>query len=131
MPCKSAWLKLLECVGLSTGCELGRAEGRLGVTIFACCGMALLAGGGLEVGALGFGGGGVLGKAFLGLNILGFGLAAAWAFCAAACLACANTADQTLSEINRQSANWSSGLAISINLIFGLLFLHLFICCHK
>jgi hypothetical protein len=85
----------------------------------------------LGAGALGFGGGGVLGKAFLGLNVLGFGLAAAWAFCAADCWACANTADQTLSEIKRQSANWSSGLAISTNLIFGLLFLHLFICRHK
>jgi hypothetical protein len=86
----------------------------------------------LGEGALGFGGGGVLGKAFfLGLKILGFGLAEAWALCAAAFWACANTADQTLSEINRQSANWSSGLAISTNLISGLLFLHLFIKRHK
>jgi hypothetical protein len=112
-------------VGLSTGWALGKGWGRLGVTILACWGTALLAG------AFGFGGGGVLGKAFLGLNFFGLGLAAACAFCAAACLACANTEDQTLSEINRQSANWSSGLAISVNLIFGLLFLHLFISRHK
>jgi len=30
MPCKSAWLKLLEWVGLSTGWELGNGEGLLG-----------------------------------------------------------------------------------------------------
>jgi hypothetical protein len=118
-------------VGLSTGWALGKGWGRLGVTILACWGTALLAEGGLGVGAFGFGGGGVLGKAFLGLNFFGLALAAACAFCAAACLACANTEDQTLSEINRQSANWSSGLAISVNLIFGLLFLHLFISRHK
>jgi hypothetical protein len=70
----------------------------------ACWGTGLLGGGGLRAGGFGFGGCGVLGKAFLGLNFLGFGLAAAWAFCAAASLACDNTADQTLSEINRQSA---------------------------
>jgi hypothetical protein len=118
-------------VGLSTGWALGKGGVRLGVTILACWGKALLAVGGLGAGVFDFGGGGVLGKAFLGLNFFGLGLAAACAFCAAACLACANTEDQTLSEINRQSANWSSGLAISVNLIFGLLFLHLFISRHK
>jgi hypothetical protein len=118
-------------VGLSTGWALGKGWGRLGVTILACWGTALLAGGGLGASAIGFGGGGVLGKAFFGLNFFGLGFAVACAFCAAACLACAKTEDQTLSEINRQSANWSSGLAISVNLIFGLLFLHLFISRHK
>jgi hypothetical protein len=118
-------------VGLSTGWELGKGWGRLGITTLACWGMALLTGGGLGAGAFGFGGGGVLGKAFLGLNFFGLGLAVAWAICAASCLACVNTEDQTLSEINRQSANWSSGLAISVNLMFDLLFLHLFISRHK
>jgi hypothetical protein len=69
--------------------------------------------------------------AFLGLNFFGLGVAAAWAFCAAACLAWVMSADHTLSDISLQSASWSSGLAISINLIFGLLFLHLFIRRHK
>ena len=77
MPYKSAWLKLLEWVGLSTGCELGSGGGLLGVTILACCGTGLLAGGGLGVGGFGFGAGGGLGMAFLGLNFFGLGLAAA------------------------------------------------------
>ena len=64
MPCKSAWLKLLEWVGLSTGCELGNGEGLLGATVLCCGGTGLLAGGGL-------------GMAFLGLNFFGLGLAAA------------------------------------------------------
>ena len=77
MPCKSAWLKLLEWLGLSTGCELGKGEGRLGATDLGCGGTGLLAGGGLGVGGFGFGAGGTLGMAFLGLNFLGFGVAAA------------------------------------------------------
>ena len=64
MPYKSAWLKLLEWVGLSTGCELGNDEGLLGATDLCCGGTGLLAGGGL-------------GMAFLGLNFFGLGLAAA------------------------------------------------------
>ena len=87
MPCKSAWLKLLEWVGLSTGCELGNGEGLLGTTDLGCGGTGLLAGGGLGIGDFGFGAGGGLGMAFLGLNFFGLGLAAACAFWAAACLA--------------------------------------------
>jgi hypothetical protein len=49
--------------------------------------------------------GGGLGMAFLGLNFFGLGLAAACAFWAAACLACAITADHTLSDISLQSAS--------------------------
>ena len=49
MPCKSAWLKLLEWVGLSTGCELGNGEGLLGATDLACGGTGLLAGGGIGI----------------------------------------------------------------------------------
>ena len=64
MPYKSAWLKLLEWVGLSTGCELGNGEGLLGATDLCCGGTGLLAGGGL-------------GMAFLDLNFFGLGLAAA------------------------------------------------------
>ena len=77
MPCKSAWLKLLEWVGLSTGCELGIGEGLLGATDlgFGCTG--LLAGGGLGVGGFGLGAGGGLGMAFLGLNFFGLGIAPA------------------------------------------------------
>ena len=74
----------------------------------------------------GFGGWAGLGGAFLGLIFFIFGVAAAWAFCLANSLACAATADQTLSDIKRQSANWSFGSAISVNLISGLLFIHLF-----
>ena len=80
MPYKSAWLKLLEWVGLSTGCELGNGEGLLGATVLCCGGTGLLAGGGLGVGDFGFGAGGGLGMAFLGLNFFGLGLAAACAF---------------------------------------------------
>ena len=77
MPCKSAWLKLLEWVGLSTGCELGNGEGLLGATDLCCCGTGLLAGGGLGVGGFGLGAWGALGMGFLGLNFLGLGVAAA------------------------------------------------------
>ena len=77
MPCKSAWLKLLEWVGLSTGWELGNGEGLLGVTILACWGTGLLGGGGLGAGGFGFGAGGALGMGFLGLNFFGLGVAAA------------------------------------------------------
>jgi hypothetical protein len=35
-PWMSAWLKLLECVGLSTGSELGNGEALLGGTVRAC-----------------------------------------------------------------------------------------------
>ena len=80
MPYKSAWLKLLEWVGLSTGCELGNGEGLLGATDLGCGGTGLLAGGGLGVGGFGFGAGGGLGMAFLGLNFFGLVLAAACAF---------------------------------------------------
>ena len=44
-------------------------------------------------------------KAFLGLSFFIFGVAAARAFCLANSLACAATADQTLSDIKRQSAS--------------------------
>jgi hypothetical protein len=80
------------------------------------------------LGAGGFG----LGAGFWGLILLGFGLgvAAALALNAACCLscslACAITADQTLSDINRQRASWSSALAISLNRIVALLSLYLF-----
>ena len=74
---KLAWLKLLEWVGLSTGCELGNDEGLLGATDLCCGGTGLLAGGGVGVGGFGFGAGGGLGMAFLGLNFFGLGLAAA------------------------------------------------------
>ena len=77
MPCKSAWLKLLDWVGLSTGWELGNGEGLLGATDLCCCGTGLLAGSGLGVGGFGFGAGGALGMGFLGLNFLGLGVAAA------------------------------------------------------
>ena len=77
MPCKSAWLKLLECVGLSTGWELGNGEGLLGATDLGCGGAGLLAGGGLGAGGFGLGAGDALGMAFLGLNFLGLGVAAA------------------------------------------------------
>ena len=77
MPCKSAWLKLLEWVGLSTGWEVGSGGGLLGVTILACWGTGLLGGGGLGAGGFGFGAGGALGMAFLGLNFFGLGVAAA------------------------------------------------------
>ena len=77
MPYKSAWLKLLEWVGLSTGCELGNGEGLLEATDLGCGGTGLLAGGGLGVGDFGFGAGGGLGIAFLGLNFFGLGVAAA------------------------------------------------------
>ena len=70
MPCKSAWLKLLEWVGLSTGWELGNGEGLLGATDLGCGGTGLLAGGGL-------GAGGALGMGLLGLNFFGLGVAAA------------------------------------------------------
>jgi hypothetical protein len=77
MPCKSAWLKLLEWVGLSTGWELGNGEGLLGAADLGCGGTGLFAGGGLGVGGLGFGAGGALGMGFLGLNFFGLGIAAA------------------------------------------------------
>ncbi len=77
MPYKSAWLKLLEWVGLSTGCELGNGEGLLGATDFGWGGTGFLGGGGWGVGGFGFGAGGGLGMAFLGLNFFGLGLAAA------------------------------------------------------
>ena len=77
MPYKSAWLKLLEWVGLSTGCELGNGEGLLGATDLCCGGTGLLAGGGLGVGGFGFGTGGFFGMAFLGLIFLYLGVAAA------------------------------------------------------
>ena len=77
MPCKSAWLKLLEWVGLRTGCELGNGDGLLGATDLGCGGTGLFGGGGLGVGGFGFGAGGVLGMAFLGFNFFGFGVAAA------------------------------------------------------
>jgi hypothetical protein len=73
-----------------------------------------------------------LGAGFWGLILLGLGLgvAAALALNAACCLscslACAITADQTLSDINRQRASWSSALAISLNRIVALLSLYLF-----
>ena len=77
MPCKSAWLKLLEWVGLSTGWELGNGEGLRGATDLVCGGTGFFAGGGLGVGGLGFGAGGILSGAFLGLNFFGLGIAAA------------------------------------------------------
>ena len=77
MPYKSAWLKLLEWVGLSTGCELGNGEGLLGATDLCCGGTGLLAGGGLGVGDFVLGAGGGLGIVFLGLNFFGLGVAAA------------------------------------------------------
>ena len=77
MPCKSAWLKLIELVGLSTGWELGNGESLLGATDLCCGGTGLLARGGLGVGGFGFGAGGGLGMAFLGLNFFGLGVAAA------------------------------------------------------
>ena len=77
MPCKSAWLKLLDWVGLSTGWELGNGEGLLGATDLGCGGTGLLAGGGLGVGGFGLGAWGALGMGFLGLNFLGLGVAAA------------------------------------------------------
>ena len=92
-------------MGLSTGCELDSGGGRLGVTALACCGTGLLGGGGLGAGGFGFGGCAGLGGAFLGLIFFIFGVAAAWAFCLANSLACAATADQTLSDIKRQSAS--------------------------
>ena len=76
MPCKSAWLKLLDWVGLSTGWELGNGEGLLGVTDLGSGGTGLLAGGGLGAGGFGLGAGGILSGAFLGLNFLGLGVAA-------------------------------------------------------
>jgi hypothetical protein len=91
-------------VGLSTGWELGNGEGLLGATDLGCGGTGLLAGGGFGVGGFGLGAGGGLGMAFLGLNFFGLGVAAACAFWAAACLACAITADHTLSDISLQSA---------------------------
>jgi len=77
MPYKSAWLKLLEWVGLSTGCELGNGEGLLGATDLCYGGTGLLAGGGLGVGCFGLRAGGGLGIAFLGLNFFGLEVAAA------------------------------------------------------
>jgi hypothetical protein len=53
-------------------------------------------------------------------------VAAACALSLACSLACAITADQTLSDINRQRASWSSALAISLNRIVALLSLYLF-----
>ena len=44
-------------------------------------------------------------KAFLGLIFFILEVAAAWAFCLANSLACAATADHTLSDIKRQSAS--------------------------
>ena len=55
-PYASAWLKLLECVGLSTGWELGNGAGLLGVIDLVCWGTGLLGGGGLGASGLGFGG---------------------------------------------------------------------------
>ena len=77
MPFKSAWLKLLEWVGLSTSWELGNGEGLLGATDLGCAGTGLLAGGGLGAGGFGLGAGSALGMGFLGLNFLGLGVAAA------------------------------------------------------
>jgi len=77
MAYKSAWLKLLEWVGLSTGCELGNGEGRLRATDLGCGGIGLLAEGGLGVGGFGLGPGGGLDIFFLDLNFLGLGVAAA------------------------------------------------------
>jgi hypothetical protein len=48
------------------------------------------------------------------------------ACCLSCSLACAITADQTLSDIKRQRASWSSALAISLNRIVALLSLYLF-----
>lgn len=73
--------------------------------VLDCGGTGLFAGGSLGVGGFGFGVSGTLAGAFFGLNFLGFGVAAICAFCAAACLACAMTADHTLSDINLQSAS--------------------------
>jgi hypothetical protein len=80
----------------------------------------------LGAGGFGLGANGFFGTIFLGLIILGLGLAAAWALSLACSLACAITADQTLSDINRQRASWSSALAISLNRIAALLSLYLF-----
>ena len=77
MPCKSAWLKLLEWVGLNTGWELGNGVALLGATNLGCGGTGLLAGGGLGVGGFGLGAWGALGMGFLGLNFFGLGVAAA------------------------------------------------------
>ncbi len=83
------------------------------------------------MGAGGFLGAGFWGLILLGLGLgLGLGVAAALALNAACCLscslACAITADQTLSDIKRQRASWSSALAISLNRIVALLSLYLF-----
>ena len=92
-------------MGLSTGCELGSGGGLLGVTALACCGTGLLGGGGFGAGGFGLGAGGFFGTIFLGLILLGLGVAAACALNLACSLACAITADQTLSDINRQRAS--------------------------
>ena len=71
------WLKLLVCVGLSTGCELGNGEGLLGATDLGCGGTGLFAGGGFRVGGFGLGAGGFFGTIFFGFTLLGLGVAAA------------------------------------------------------
>ena len=92
-------------MGLSTGCELGSGGSLLGVTTLACWGTGLLGGGGFGAGGFGLGAGGFFGTIFLGLVLLGLGVAAACALSLACSLAWASTADQTLSEINRQRAS--------------------------
>ena len=77
MPCKSAWLKLLEWVGLRTGWELGNGMGLMGATDLDCGGTGLFAGGGLGAGGFCFGAGIGLGMTFLGLNFFGLGVVAA------------------------------------------------------
>jgi len=71
-PCASPWLKLLECVGLSTGCELGSGEGLRGGTVRTCLGIGLFGGGGFGAGGFGFGVCVFFGPIFLGLIFLSF-----------------------------------------------------------
>jgi hypothetical protein len=80
----------------------------------------------LGAGGFGLGAGVFFGTIFLGLIFLGLGVAAACALSLSCSLACAITADQTLSDIKRQRASWSSALAISLNRIVALLSLYLF-----
>lgn len=85
--CASPWLKLLECVGLSTGCELGSGEGLRGGTVRTCLGIGLFGGGVFGAGGFGAAGFGFrvcaffgaifLGLIFLSLILLGLGVVAA------------------------------------------------------
>lgn len=76
-PCASPWLKLLECVGLSTGCELGSGEGLRGGTVRTCLGIGLFGGGGFGFWDCVFFGAIFLGLIFLSLILFGLGVVAA------------------------------------------------------